>query len=614
VKLEHLLAFLWLRWRLFVNQMRRGGVANAVVLGLTVVVAALVAAAASVVAFLVGLFALPAVEPNVLLYVWDGLVVGFLFLWTIGLLTQLQRSEVLSLDKFLHLPVSLSGAFFINYLGSLATFSMVVFLPATVALSLGLVLGRGPVMLVLLPLLAAFFLMVTAPTYQFQGWLATLMANPRRRRTVLVLVTMGFILICQLPNIVNILHPWDTGQESQSRTELQDKLNALERSRASGEITSEQLQQQRAEAQQVEQAASDERDRRAFQQFDSVTRILNMALPPGWLPLGVEAAAEQRFVPVALCFLGMTAVGSFSLWRAYRTTLRLYTGQFNRGKRVPAPAAAPAPAKGARPRKVVLERRLPWLSEQASAVALGSYCSLLRAPEAKMMLLSPVILALVFGSMFLTHAMDPPDPLRPLMGVGAVAMVLITMTQFAGNQFGFDRAGFRVFVLSAAPRRDILLGKNLAVVPVALLLSAVLVALVQVMYPMRLDLLLAVLPQALMMYLLFCMVTNWTSILAPVAIRPGSWRASNPKGTAFLLQLLFTFLIPPAFALALLPLGIESTLTQQGWVRGVPVCLLLSLAECVAVVYLYRLVLTWQGRALQAREQKILEVVAAKAE
>jgi len=53
---------------------------------------------------LVGLFALPQTSPGVLLLVWDGLVVAFLFCWCIGLITDLQRSEVLSLDKFMHLP------------------------------------------------------------------------------------------------------------------------------------------------------------------------------------------------------------------------------------------------------------------------------------------------------------------------------------------------------------------------------------------------------------------------------------------------------------------------------------------------------------------------------
>ena len=43
-----------------------------------------------------------------------------------------------------------------------------------VALALGLALSRGPLMLLLLPLIAAFFFMTTAITYQFQGWLASI--------------------------------------------------------------------------------------------------------------------------------------------------------------------------------------------------------------------------------------------------------------------------------------------------------------------------------------------------------------------------------------------------------------------------------------------------------
>ena len=40
---------------------------------------------------LVGLFALPQALPGVLLLVWDGLVLAFLFCWCIGLITDLQR-------------------------------------------------------------------------------------------------------------------------------------------------------------------------------------------------------------------------------------------------------------------------------------------------------------------------------------------------------------------------------------------------------------------------------------------------------------------------------------------------------------------------------------------
>ncbi len=38
---------------------------------------------------------------------------------------------------------------------------------------------------------------------------------------------------------------------------------------------------------------------------------------------------------------------------------------------------------------------------------------------------------------------------RPLCAVGAMALVLFGLMQLMANQFGFDRDGFRVFVLSA---------------------------------------------------------------------------------------------------------------------------------------------------------------------
>src|SRR5205823_8963134 len=121
---------------------------------------------------------------------------------------ELQRSEVLSLDRFLHLPVSLTGVFLINYLSSLASVNLMLCLPAMLGMSLGLVFSEGPALLLLLPLLAAFFLAVTAVTYQFQGWLASLMVNQRRRRTIVATITIGFVLLTQLPNLINLYRPW----------------------------------------------------------------------------------------------------------------------------------------------------------------------------------------------------------------------------------------------------------------------------------------------------------------------------------------------------------------------------------------------------------------------
>ena len=108
---HHLRAFFWLRWRLLVNQTHRGGVANKVVLVLLATGGILAAVFLFIGGFLVGLFALAETPPFALMYVWDGILLAFLFLWSIGLLSELQRSEALSLEKFLHLPVSLFGVF-----------------------------------------------------------------------------------------------------------------------------------------------------------------------------------------------------------------------------------------------------------------------------------------------------------------------------------------------------------------------------------------------------------------------------------------------------------------------------------------------------------------------
>ncbi len=613
---QHLRAFFWLRWRLLVNQLKRGGTVNAVLLALLAAGAVLLGSLLAVVFFLVGLFRLAQTSPAVHMYVWDGLVATFLMFWLIGLMAELQRAEALSLEKFLHLPVSVTGVFLLNYLSSLFRLSFILLLPAMVGLSLGLAFGRGPAMLLLLPLLAGFLLMVTAVTYQFQGWLASLMVNKRRRRTVIFLMTAVFILVFQLPNLLNIFQPWDekTGATAGS---LQAKRAELQRDLAAGKITNLHFQQRQNEI----FKEFEEQHRQASQQMERTVRFANLVLPPGWLPLGAMTLAEGDVLPALLGTLGLALIGTASLWRAYRTTVRLYTGQYTAGVKSQK-SEVRSQESGVRSQESgvksqatrLVERELPWVSEHAAAIAVAGLRSLMRAPEAKMMLLTPVLMIVVFGGVFIRGSMDPSEAVRPLLGFAGMAMVLLSMVQLLGNQFGFDRGGFRVFVLCPARRQDILLGKNLAMVPLAVVLCLAAAAFVQLCYPMRFDHFLALLPQFVAMYLLFCMLSNLLSILAPMPIASGSLRRTNTKVIPMLLHLAFVFLFPLALGPVLLPLGIEVVLESAGWIGGVPVCLLLSLVECVAAGYLYRLAVSWQGNLLQAREQRILEIVASKAE
>jgi ABC-2 type transport system permease protein len=612
VNWQHFSTFLWLRWRLLVRQMKRAGAVNAVVTVLLVAFVALLAAGLFISFLMVGLFALPDAPPEVLMYVWDGLAAAFLFFWMMGLLVDLQRSEVLSLDKFLHFPVSLTSAFLINYLSSWLSVSVCLVVPAMVALALGLIIVKGPALLLQFLLLAGFLLMVTALSYQFQGWLASLMTNPRRRRTVIVFVTMGFVLLFQLPNLVNILRPWETQREDPFVVQAHEQQANLQRAFEAHEISQQELFRRQAELQSEILTHQTEQNAETLSQVQRTAWIMNLVLPPGWLPLGVESAARGEFGYALLGTLGMVSIGAFSLWRAYRTTLRLYTGDFRTARKQAVAVAAPVPAALAAGH--LLERTLPGLSDRASAVALGAFRSLLRAPEAKMMLLTPILMVLIFGSMFFTRRVEMPEMVRPLVVFGTMTVILVSMGQLIGNQFGLDRGGFRVYVLSAAPRRDILLGKNLAMAPIVLGLGLFMVGLVEIAQRLRLEHLLATIPQMIAMYLIFCLVANLQAILAPMAIRAGSFKPVNPRAIPVLIQMAFALFCPILFAPMLLPLGIEFVLERLDVVHGVPVCLLLSVLECIGVIFLYRLVLPWEGNLLQGREQKILEQVASKAE
>jgi hypothetical protein len=615
VNWQHLRTFLWLRWRLRINQLRRGGIANAIILTLLVVGAALVAAGLFVVGLLVGMFALAESSPPVLMFVWDGVALAFLFFWAIGLLAELQRAEVLSLDKILHLPVSPLGAFLINYVSSLVSVSLLIFLPAMLGLGIGLIVSRGPAMLLLLPLLAAFILMVTALTYQFQGWLAALMVNKRRRRTILVLVTTGFILLVQIPNLLNLAHPVQAVADAEKElAERQgERQTELQRQLTTGKITVAEFQRRTEELDREFKEQLKKRQQQTFQEVTRITRIVNLVVPPGWLPTGAMDLAAGNVLPALLGTAGLALIGTSSLWRSYRTIVRLYTGEFASGKRR-APAVIPATETKAKPQAAWLEKCLPGVSEHASVVAMSGMRSLTRAPEAKMMLLSPIILAVLFGFMFFRKPMNFPQDVRPLFAFGTMSMILLTMSQLLANQFGFDRSGFRVFVLCPASRRDILLGKNLAVAPLAIGITAPLIVLLQLMHPMRWDHFLATVPQFVSMFLLYCLMANGVSIIAPMPISSGSLKPIRPKLVPVLLHVAFVFMLPVVLGPLLLPLGIEVLVRTMGWSTGTGICLGLSLAASAVVVVIYQLALAGEGAWLQAREQKILEVVTTREE
>ena len=504
---RHLQAFVWLRWRLLRNQWRRAGAFNAVLLLIVSFAAMVMAIPLGIGSFMLGLYAIPRAAPLHLMYAWDGLIAAFLFFWGIGLVTELQRTEPLALSKFLHLPVSVDGAFLINYMSSLLRLSLILLGPVMLGFALALVFVKGMLLLPVLPSLAAFMLMVTALSYQVQGWLAALMSNPRRRRTVIMSLPVIFVLIVQLPNLLNVLAPWGARDRLDRSARLTQELAKMDGAFQSQEFDAKEFVRRKQEIIEKYKLDTQQVDRETVRRGQETARLVNTVLPVGWLPLGVMAGAEGQVMPAILGLLGMALIGAASLWRAYRTTIRLYQGEFTSRKGRPAAAVA-LPASVGKAGVPMLEARIPGFSEPVSAIALGGLRSLVRAPEAKIMLLSPLLMSVFFGAWLWKGSQSIPDSVRPLVATAGMVFVLLGMLQLMANQFGFDRDGFRVFVLCAAPRRDILLGKNLAFAPLALGMAAIVLTFVQAVCPMRLDHFLAMFPQYLSMFLLFCIMTN----------------------------------------------------------------------------------------------------------
>src|ERR1039457_6464607 len=184
------------------NQARRGAGVLGAIVAVLIGMSALGLAVASFVGGLCGaIFGLAKQPPMVIMLVWLVVTLVFLFFWMIGLLTELQRSETIDLQKLMHLPVALGQMFAINYLVSHFTLSIVLIVPLMLGLCVGLAISRGPEMMLLVPLALSMVLMITAWTYCLRGWLAAMMTNPRRRRTVIMCITLAFVLLAQGPNL-----------------------------------------------------------------------------------------------------------------------------------------------------------------------------------------------------------------------------------------------------------------------------------------------------------------------------------------------------------------------------------------------------------------------------
>lgn len=594
VNREQLRTILWLRWRLTRNQWAKSG-------GLGAVLAALVAAGVlvlSVISFAggvgAGALALGSAEPRTVMAVWLVATGMFVFMWMIGLITELQRSESIDLQRLMHLPVLLGQIFVVNYAASHLAASVILFVPGATGLAIGLAFSRGLSWLLMIPLALGMVFMITAWTYLLRGWLATLMSNPRRRRVVVMAITGGFILLVQAPNIY---------------------FNVIRKPTSSPRRASETAEERAA------------RDAREEEEIDALLEW-QAAVPPLWVSMGAQGLAQGRALPALLGTLGVIGIGAIGLRRAYVSTLRFYHGETGgkaarRGVRdaaVSTRTTAPGTRVGAggtatRDRSHFLERQLPRVPDEASAVATATLQSMLRAPEIKMQWGSSFLVTLLVGAPLLFRSSgDLPAAAGPFIATGVVVFSMFLMIGFVGNQFGFDRDGFRAFVLSPMARRHILLGKNLAVFPAAAASAVILVTVLTVWLGLSLLVYAATLLQLAVGVLVTSMAGNLMSILVPYRIQPGSMKPTKMPGFAMLLMVVSQMSLPLALTPLFLPPAAGFLAARMSVAPSALVNLIASviLAAIAGVAYWYSLGPT--GRLLRRREMEILRIVSADVE
>jgi len=555
---------------------------NAVLIMIVAVALLVLSVVSGVAGVLIGFFVLAERSPTRLLLAWDLFFGAFLFAWMIGMISEIQRSETIDISRMLHLPISLRDIFLVNYIASHMTISIILFLPLVLGLSLGLMLAGQWLMIWMFPLVLGLVFMITAWTYCLRGWLATLMVNKRRRRAIIAVVTFSFIVIVQVPNIISTF----AHERKKHRPDT---------------VKSAPLDEQAAR-----QPVS-----RSRRPIPNAVLLAHKVVPFLWVGNGAMSLAGGNALPAVLSAAGAFCIGGLGLRRAYRTTIRFYQGHTVVGRSKQKPKARKVHSV----RKNFLEKQLPGIPDEAAALALAFFRSLMRAPEVKMALATNFIMLLLFGTMFFARRISSlSDNLKLFVASGPIVFTLLGMSHLMFNQFGFDRGGFRQLVLLPVPRRHILLGKNLAFLPIAVGFGLTFLVLVKIILHISFTIVLAAGLQLLATFMLLSIVGNLISVLVPYRISPGSMKRTKTSAMTSFLIFISRLLFPVAMVPMFLPPATGLLMSRLGWLPAGPVILLSSMVLLGLLTFFYRLSLPGLGDLLLKREKQILKVVTEKVE
>jgi hypothetical protein len=331
--------------------------------------------------------------------------------------------------------------------------------------------------------------------------------------------------------------------------------------------------------------------------------------PPGAVAVALTVPNVNANYALSLAvLLAYTLLLTTLTYRIARSALR---GGGAKRRRKAAATAASEPLQGAgRVDAKAGGWRLPFGSEELSAIFEKELRYALRNAQLRTMAVMPIILSLSLRMLGTRRGGAAvallPASLAPYMeGGGAALSVLYTFlitSALSANLFGYESGGMRAYVLAPVARSKILLGKNLAMLAVSFV-GAVAVTFVNALIYRDLT------PRAVLFtalsFVFFAAATatigNLFSISFPKRLKYG--KRMNASGVAGLLLLPVFLCIAAAPALAVFG-GYAA--------ESLPVEYAILAAFAIAGVAVYFLSLKAQGRWLARRELDILEAVTGR--
>jgi hypothetical protein len=253
--------------------------------------------------------------------------------------------------------------------------------------------------------------------------------------------------------------------------------------------------------------------------------------------------------------------------------------------------------------------QIPLVPADLAAIIEKELRYIMRNAQLRMMALMPLILIIIRlvnrrnfnqtvagGHGFITDFIKYGEG---FMATTGVLYVFLILSGLSCNQFAFEHSGMRTLVLSPVDRKRILLGKNIAVCTVALIFSAGVLVINQLVFR---DVTPAALLFAGLSFVIFASMTsmmgNWFSIRFPKRMKFGA--RMNVSGVVGILLIpMIVLLALPALASAAAGYVAKSLLIEY---------VTLAVLALLSVGF-YLMMIETQGESLQKRELEILEAV-----